>query len=88
MDRFGNVALNLRAGKLVEARLGDTVEVLLADGERYLARIARTFASVRASDIVVLVDSYGQVAVAVNAGSAAEVLGLEPGDEVRLRRPA
>ena len=42
----------------------------------------------RASDIVVLVDSYGQVAIAVNAGSADEVLGLEPGDEVRLRRLA
>ena len=55
-------------------------------GERFLARVARTFASVRASDIVVLVDSYGQVAIAVNAGSADEVLGLEPGDEVRLRR--
>jgi S-adenosylmethionine hydrolase len=50
--------------------------------------VARTFASVRASDIVVLVDSYGQVAIAVNAGSAEEVLGLEPGDEVRLRRLA
>jgi S-adenosylmethionine hydrolase len=42
----------------------------------------------RASDIVVLVDSYGQVAIAVSAGSAEEVLGLEPGDEVRLRRMA
>jgi len=85
VDRFGNVALNLRARQLEAAEFGDTVELVCA-GERFLARVARTFASVRASDIVVLVDSYGQVGIAVNAGSAEEVLGLEPGDEVRLRR--
>jgi S-adenosylmethionine hydrolase len=34
----------------------------------------------------VLVDSYGQIAVAVNTGSAEEVLGLTPGDLVELRR--
>jgi S-adenosyl-L-methionine hydrolase (adenosine-forming) len=85
VDRFGNVALNLRARDLEKARLTETVE-LLTGGERYLARVARTFASVRASDIVVLIDSYGQASVAVNAGSAAEVLGLDAGDEVRLRR--
>ncbi|MFA4965700.1 MAG: SAM-dependent chlorinase/fluorinase [Thermoleophilia bacterium] len=85
VDRFGNVALNLDAERLEKAGLGETVE-LLRGSERFLARIARTFFSVRPSDIVILVDSYGQVAVAVNAGSAAEVLGIAPGDEVRLRR--
>ncbi len=85
VDRFGNVALNLRARHLEKAGLTDQVE-LLTGGERYLARVARTFTSVRASDIVVLIDSYGQASVAVNAGSAAEVLGLDAGDEVRLRR--
>ncbi len=87
VDRFGNVALNLDAERLEAAKLGEDVE-LLTGGERYLARVARTFSSVRPSDIVILIDSYGQAAVAVNAGSAAEVLGLEPGDEIRLRRLA
>ncbi len=87
VDRFGNVALNVRTRDLEKARLADMVE-LIANGERYHARVARTFASVRPSDIVVLIDSYGQASVAVNAGSAAEVLGLEVGDEVRLRRLA
>ena len=87
VDRFGNVTLNLRARQLDDARLGDQVELLCGD-ERFLARVARTFSSVRPSDIVVLVDSYGQAAIAVNAGSAVEVLGLEPGDQVRLRRLA
>jgi len=85
VDRFGNVTLNLRARQLRDAELGDDVE-LICGAERFLARVANTFASVRPSDIVVLVDSYGQAAIAVNAGSAVEVLGLQPGDEVRLRR--
>ena len=85
VDRFGNVALNLRARDLEKARLTETVELLTGD-ERFLAKVARTFASVRASDIVVLIDSYGQASVAVSNGSAAEVLGLDAGDEIRLRR--
>ena len=85
VDRFGNVALNLRARDLEKAGLTDRVELLTGD-ERYLARVARTFQSVRRSDIVVLIDSYGQASVAVNNGSAAEVLGLDAGDEVRIRR--
>ena len=79
------MALNLRARQLEAAKFGDTVELVCGD-ERFLARVARTFAAVRPSDIVVIVDSYDQVAIAVSAGSAEEVLGLEPGDEVRLRR--
>ncbi len=85
VDRFGNVALNLRAKQLEAADLGETLE-LVTGGERYLARVAKTFSAVRPSDIVILVDSYGQVEVAVNAGSASEVLALEVGDEVLLQR--
>ena len=44
VDRFGNVALNLRARQLEAAKLGEHVE-LLCGGERFLARVARTFAS-------------------------------------------
>jgi S-adenosyl-L-methionine hydrolase (adenosine-forming) len=85
IDRFGNVALTLDADRLAKARLGDPIE-LVCGGERYLARLARSFIEARPSDIMVLVDSYGQVAVAVNTGSAEEVLGLVPGDVVELRR--
>jgi S-adenosylmethionine hydrolase len=85
VDRFGNVALNVRERQLRAADVGSKVEVVCGD-EHYQARVARSFASVRRSDIVVLIDSYGQVAVAVNAGSAADVLGLVPGDLVTIRR--
>ena len=83
VDRFGNVALNLSAEQLELAQIGSRVEVVFGD-ERYLARVVPTFTSVRPSDIVVLIDSYGQVEIAVSAGSAAEVLGLVPGDKVTI----
>jgi S-adenosyl-L-methionine hydrolase (adenosine-forming) len=86
VDRFGNVALNLSAAQLEAADLGERLE-LDCGGERYFTRVVRTFSSVRPSDILVLIDSYGQVALAVNSGSASEVLGVATGDRVHLRRP-
>ncbi len=85
VDRFGNVALNLSAAELEAAKLGHRLE-LDCGGERYFTRVVHTFSSVRPSDILVLIDSYGQVALAVNSGSAAEVLGVATGDRVWLRR--
>jgi hypothetical protein len=85
IDRYGNVALNLNAEQLQAARLGERIE-LVCGGERYLAQVASAFTAVRRSDIVVLIDSYGQVAVCVNEGSAEDVLTLEVGDMVGLRR--
>ncbi len=85
VDRFGNVALNLSAAELEAAELGERLE-LDCGGERYFTRVVRTFSSVRPSDILVLIDSYGQVALAVNSGSASEVLGVATGDRVHLRR--
>ena len=78
-ERLADPALEARA------KLGERIEVVCA-GERYLAQVARTFASVRPSDIVLLIDSYGQASLAVNAGSARDVLSLSPGDMVELRR--
>jgi len=85
VDRYGNVALNIRGSNLETVRLRGAVEVV-SSSERHLAHVARTFTSVRPGDVVILVDSYGQMAVAVNGGSAAEAFGLRAGDEVRLRR--
>lgn len=89
IDRFGNVALNVRREQLQGVRLGQLVE-LECGGERYHAQVATTFADVRRSDIMVLLDmdSYGQVAVAVNEGSAADVLNVRPGDAISLRLSA
>jgi S-adenosylmethionine hydrolase len=46
--------------------------------------VGRTFGDVPAGELVIYVDSAGDVALAVNGGSAAERLGVRTGDELRL----
>lgn len=87
VDSFGNAALNLDGAELERMATGEAIQVV---GERAscLARIAGTFSEVAAGELVVLVDGYGQAAVAVNGGSAAERLHLTTGVELWLGRPA
>lgn len=77
VDRFGNV--QLAAGEADLATLGERVRVAGVSAVR-----GSTFADAAAGDLVVYLDSAGQVAVAVNGGRAAVVLGTRPGDVLRL----
>lgn len=85
VDRFGNVQLNLTHEHLEQAGVvpGTRVELEHA-GDRYYAVAARTFADARPGDIILYEDSYRNIAVAINRGSAAEMLSVYPGQEVRI----
>ena len=48
------------------------------------ARRAATFGDLPAGQVGLIVDSYGLLAVCVPRGSAADLLGLEAGDELTL----
>jgi S-adenosylmethionine hydrolase len=54
-------------------------------GRSHQAAFAHTFADVQAGELILYVDSSGSVALAVNGGSAAAKLGIDPGDQVVLR---
>jgi S-adenosylmethionine hydrolase len=86
VDRYGNAALDLGHEHLPAAglRLGRPVGVDAA-GSTLDALYALTFADVAVGQLVLYEDSYRSLALAVNRGSAAEMLGLGPGDEVTLR---
>jgi S-adenosyl-L-methionine hydrolase (adenosine-forming) len=86
VDRFGNVALNVRGADLDGHGLpaGARVEIAAGDG-RYFAVRATTFADVRPGEMVLYDDSSGWASLAVNRGSLAEVCGIERGDPVLLR---
>ncbi len=86
VDRFGNAALDLADRHLPASglRMGRSV-ALEAHGQSREAVFALTFADVGEGELLLYVESYGSVALAVNRGSAAAELRLTPGDEVVLR---
>ncbi|MFO7191127.1 MULTISPECIES: SAM-dependent chlorinase/fluorinase [Thermocrispum] len=74
IDRFGNVQLTAQASSLTEAGLAEGTRVRIQ--QRFDGVVGRTFADVSDGELVVLADSAGHVAIAVNGGSAAQRLGL------------
>ena len=85
VDRFGNCQLNVDPDALamLGARTGDRVEVRTTDGIR-AARWVRTYADAKSSELVLLVDSYGLLSLALDRDSAASALGLQAGSAVTL----
>ncbi len=86
VDRFGNLQLNLRADDMRASGFepGDCLEVHSArrTGE---AVYARTFADVGERQAVIIEDSSGRMAVAVNQGRAAGALGVGADAELLLQ---
>jgi S-adenosylmethionine hydrolase len=84
-DRFGNALLDAVHGDLVErgVRLGDAIAAR-AGGRRVRGVVARTFSDVAPGALLLYEDAGGSLALAVNGGDAAALLGLRAGDEVRL----
>ena len=86
-DRYGNLVLNLRPEDLGSASMatGDLARWEIIAGRRAIA-IRGHYAEARAGELVALVDSYGQLEIAVRDGSAADVLRLRAGAVVEARR--
>ena len=84
VDRFGNCQLNVAPEQLelAGAQPGDPLEVAFGDpvagGGRSVrrARWVRAFADAKPSELVLLVDSYGMCALALDRRSAAGELGI------------
>jgi S-adenosylmethionine hydrolase len=87
VDRYGNIRINVGTSDLERAEIaqGDVVEVEV-DSRHYSARVARTFVDVSLGQMVLLEDSSRSVALAVNRGSAARLLGVVTGQGLTLYR--
>jgi hypothetical protein len=88
VDRFGNVQLSAGLAHLEQADL--TGEVRLEAVTRASATPVRrvaTFGEVAEGECGLIVDSSGRLAIVLNRGSAAEALGLSPGDSLAIQRP-
>lgn len=84
-DRFGNLILDAGHGDLaaVGLRVGDTLEVRAPTGT-HRARFAFTFADVGEGELLLYEDAQRQLALAVNRGSAQELLAAPRDAELRL----
>jgi S-adenosyl-L-methionine hydrolase (adenosine-forming) len=89
IDAFGNMQLNLTREHLEQADVqpGARLELEVA-GQRYYAIAARTFSDARTGDLILYEDSYGNVAVAMNRGNAAEMLSARAGQGLRINLDA
>ena len=85
-DRFGNAVLDLPAGR-VRAGLFElgTPVVIEAGASRHEGVFGHTFADAPARGALVYEDGTGNLAIAVNLGSARETLGLEVDDQLLIR---
>ncbi len=85
VDRFGNVQLSIAASEIGRLGAGFGGTLVVRCGRRQLTvPYLETFAAVAPGELVAFTDSAGLVSLAVNAGDAAQRLGLPPGAHVRL----
>jgi S-adenosyl-L-methionine hydrolase (adenosine-forming) len=85
VDRFGNVQLSIAASEAGRMGIGLGSNVVVRCGRRQLTLpYLETFAAVAPGELVAFTDSAGLISLAVNAGDAAQRLGLPPGAHVRL----
>jgi S-adenosylmethionine hydrolase len=85
VDRFGNCQLNIDPDELAVsgAALGVYVEVRTARETRN-ARWVHTYADAKPSELVLLVDSYGLLSLALHRESAAAMLGVRAASAITL----
>ena len=85
VDQFGNLTLDASAAQIAEAgvRLGASITVEVG-GRAFAARYARTFADVAPAQLLLYIDATRTAALAVNRGSAAEHLAVQPDPDCEL----
>lgn len=84
IDAFGNVALNVGATEADGPLPAEGQVAVRTTSGSWMAVRGVTFADADPGGLVLYEDSSGALALAVNGGAAAELLGLAPGAEVRL----
>jgi S-adenosylmethionine hydrolase len=86
LDRYGNVILNLRADSDLAGRLkdGNLVKISIAR-ETYSAPLVKTYGDIEKGRLILLYGGGGLLEIAMNQGSAAKELKVQPGDVIFLK---
>jgi S-adenosylmethionine hydrolase len=86
-DRFGNLVTTARQSFL-ESTFGTAWRaVRVTAAGREVAGVRNAYAAVPRGDLVLTIGSAGTLEIGCNGGSAREILGIAPGQSVRLRAP-
>ena len=82
IDKFGNVALTAKPGLLGMHRW--KVVAIQTPTGTFNAVVGRTFSEATPGDLIMYVNSFGFVEIAVNQGNAARRLGVEIGEKITI----
>jgi len=85
VDRYGNLSLAASAADCRDLLAHDREVVVAAAGRSHAASVARTFGGVPAGRALVHEDADGRLAIAVNGGNAAALLGAAVGTGVTVK---
>ena len=86
IDGFGNIITNLPEDFLAQLGASEGSELAIRLGGRELrVRLRSAYGEARPGELLALIDSWGMLEVAVSLGSAAERLGVKPGERVEVR---
>jgi S-adenosylmethionine hydrolase len=81
-DRYGNITLDVEHDELDGSGLRLGHQYVVAGRS---VPLARAFADVPAGELLLYEDAYKTLSLAVNRGSARDLLGVEADDELRIR---
>jgi S-adenosyl-L-methionine hydrolase (adenosine-forming) len=83
VDRFGNLITNIDRRTLEQFSGGSAIAITAGGGD--IARIVATYIEAPAGELCALFGSTDHLEIAVNAGDAAQTLGLARGAKVQVR---
>jgi S-adenosylmethionine hydrolase len=84
VDRFGNLVTNI--DRKVFEKLTQAGAIQIVVGDQPVPRFVSTYAEAAPGEVCALLGSTDQVEIAINAGSAAEGLGLTRGSRVTITK--
>ncbi len=85
VDNFGNLISNIPE-KLIRDNLGRSADITVSCGDHEIGAPVETYGRVEINRPLSLINSMGLLEIAVNQGSARQLLGGRVGDAVRLSK--
>ena len=81
-DHFGNLITNISREALLPFLSGSAFKMMI--GSQTITALLQTYSQGRAGALMALIGSSGYLEIACNLGSAAEMVGFEPGKEMKV----